>query len=244
MRKIKTILAASLITFFSTMAMATSYSALSSMETQVAKAPNTPYAIMMTGESTPGVKIDGSKLTILRNGDYYFNAAAQVGGNTTGDVYLWLRLNGKDIPPQVQKGGNYHLEMIADFGCAFLNRFKDQPMFLYLAFRGPHVPLDATKKYLDRFQGEMPDERRKALGAISCIDDGIGKIMDTLRKNGIEENTLIFLIGDNGAGFDFQIESKKQSLGLPLIRDLAESADIEAKYPQVKQATYSFIIQF
>jgi len=110
-----------------------------------------------------------------------------------------MDLTGKDIPPQEQKGGYYHLEMIADFGCTFINRFKEQPFFLYLAFRGPHVPLDATQKYLDRFPGPMPEERRKALGAISCIDDGIGKIMATLRKSGLEENTLIFVISDNGA---------------------------------------------
>lgn len=110
-----------------------------------------------------------------------------------------MDLTGKDIPPQVQKGGDYHLEMIADFACTFINRFKAKPFFFYLAFRGPHVPLDATKKYLDRFPGPMPDERRKALGSISCIDDGIGKIMATLRKNGLEENTLIFVIADNGA---------------------------------------------
>jgi uncharacterized sulfatase len=110
-----------------------------------------------------------------------------------------MDVTGKDLPPQAQTGGYYHLEMIADFGCAFINRFKAQPMFLYLAFRGPHVPLDAPKKYLERFPGPMPDERRKALGSISCIDDGVGKIMAALRKNGLEENTLIFIIGDNGA---------------------------------------------
>ncbi|TSA35905.1 MAG: sulfatase [Verrucomicrobiaceae bacterium] len=110
-----------------------------------------------------------------------------------------MDLAGKDIEPQVQQGDAYHLEMIADFACTFINRFKNQPFFFYLAFRGPHVPLDAPQKYLDRFPGEMPEERRKALGAISCIDDGIGKIMETLRKNGLEENTLIFLIADNGA---------------------------------------------
>ncbi len=110
-----------------------------------------------------------------------------------------MDLDGKDIPPQVQKGGYYHLEMDADFACTFINRFKAQPFFFYIAFRGPHVPLDAPKKYLDRFPGPMPEERRKALGAISCIDDGVGKIMEALRKNGLEENTLIFFTSDNGA---------------------------------------------
>ncbi len=110
-----------------------------------------------------------------------------------------MDVTGKDLPPQKQKDGYYHLEMIADYGCAFLERFKDDPKFLYLAFRGPHVPLDAPKKYLTRFPGDMPVERRKALGAISCIDDGVGKLMATLRKIGQEENTLIFVISDNGA---------------------------------------------
>ncbi len=110
-----------------------------------------------------------------------------------------MDLEGNDVTPQVQNGGTYHLELVADFACTFIDRFKDQPKFLYLAFRAPHVPLDATKKYLDRFPGEMPIERRKALGALSCIDDGVGKIMEALRKVGQEENTLIFLIGDNGA---------------------------------------------
>jgi arylsulfatase A-like enzyme len=110
-----------------------------------------------------------------------------------------MDLSGKDLPPQVQPKGGFHLELIADFACSFIDRFKDQPFFFYLAFRGPHVPLDAPKKYTDRFPGPMPEERRKALGSLSCIDDGIGRIMTTLRKSGLEENTLIFVISDNGA---------------------------------------------
>ena len=110
-----------------------------------------------------------------------------------------MDLTGKDVAPQVQKGADYHLEMITTFACTFINRFKDQPFFFYLAYRAPHVPLDDRQKYLDRFPGSMPEERRKALGAISCIDDGVGRIMETLRKSGLEENTLVFVISDNGA---------------------------------------------
>ncbi|MDF7822597.1 sulfatase-like hydrolase/transferase [Pontiellaceae bacterium B12227] len=111
-----------------------------------------------------------------------------------------MNMKGEDIKPQVQKGG-YHLEMISDFGSTFINRFKDQPFFLYLAYRAPHVPLDAPRKYLDRFPGEMPERRRQALAMISCVDDGVGQLVETLRENGIEEDTLIFIIGDNGAPY-------------------------------------------
>ena len=83
--------------------------------------------------------------------------------------------------------------------CAFIKRHKAEPFFFYLAYRAPHVPLDATKKYLDRFPGEMPERRRQCLAMLSAVDDGVGQVMATLRQNGLEENTLIFFMGDNGA---------------------------------------------
>lgn len=100
MLKFRSMLAAiGLALLIGSAATAASYSALTSMETQVAKAANTPYPIVMTGDSSKAFKIDGARLIAQREGDYYFNAAAQVGatGSQGGDVYLWLRLNGKDV---------------------------------------------------------------------------------------------------------------------------------------------------
>jgi hypothetical protein len=98
MHKLTAILAAGLITLFYSTAMAATYSALSSGDTQVAKAANTPYAVTMSGDATTGFKVDGSKVTILKAGDYFVIGAAQVGGSTTGNIYLWVRQNGKDVP--------------------------------------------------------------------------------------------------------------------------------------------------
>ena len=100
---------------------------------------------------------------------------------------------------EVQKGGGYHLELIADFASAFIDRFHDKPFFFYLACRAPHVPLDAPQKYLDRFPGRMSERRRQALAMLSAVDDGVGRILATLRQHGLEEDTLIFVISDNGA---------------------------------------------
>ena len=110
-----------------------------------------------------------------------------------------MNLDGKDIVPQVQKGGGYHLDLISSFACSFIERYKEQPFFFYLAYRAPHVPLDAPQKYLDRFPGEMPERRRQALAMLSAVDDGVGKIVETLEENGLRENTMIFVMGDNGA---------------------------------------------
>jgi len=112
-----------------------------------------------------------------------------------------MNLKGKDIEPQVQKGGGYHLDLISTFACSFIDRYKDKPFFFYLAYRAPHVPLDAPPEYLKRFPGKMPERRRQALAMLSAVDDGVGQIVETLKANNIKKDTLIFVIGDNGAPY-------------------------------------------
>lgn len=99
-----------------------------------------------------------------------------------------------DLPPEM-----YHVDGCSQAAAAVIERYQDTPFFLYVAYRAPHVPLDAPQKYLDRFPAKMPERRRQALAMISAVDDGVGLVTATLRKHGLTEKTLIFLIGDNGA---------------------------------------------
>jgi uncharacterized sulfatase len=99
-----------------------------------------------------------------------------------------------DLPPEM-----YHVDGCSHAAAALIERYKDTPFFLYIAYRAPHVPLDAPKKYLDRFPGKMPERRRQALAMLSAVDDGVGLLTTTLKKHGLTEKTLLFLIGDNGA---------------------------------------------
>ena len=85
----------------------------------------------------------------------------------------------------------------------------------------PHVPLAATRKYLDRFPGEMPERRRYALAMLSAIDDGVGQILEALRQYGLEERTFIAYTSDNGAPLNLTQEDKQ-----PV--DLASAADAVA----------------
>ncbi|WP_395716273.1 sulfatase [Prosthecobacter sp.] len=110
-----------------------------------------------------------------------------------------ITLDGQDRPMGDLPPTEYHLDGCSKAAAAIIERYKDQPFFLYVAYRGPHTPLDATKRYMDRFPGEMPERRRAALAMLSAIDDGVGLITSTLKKHGLTEKTLIFFIGDNGA---------------------------------------------
>lgn len=93
----------------------------------------------------------------------------------------------------------YHIDACSHAAASLIDRYRDKPFFLYVAYRAPHVPLDAPQKYLDRFPGRMPERRRQALAMLSAVDDGVGLITGTLEKHQLTEKTLIFYVGDNGA---------------------------------------------
>ncbi len=110
-----------------------------------------------------------------------------------------ITLDGRDRKMANLAPEMYHVDGCSRAAASIIDRYSDTPFFLYIAYRAPHVPLDAPQKYLDRFPGTMPERRRQALAMISAVDDGVGLITDTLAKHGLIEKTLIFYIGDNGA---------------------------------------------
>lgn len=119
--------------------------------------------------------------------------------NSGGPFSANITINGKDRAMSIMKPQAYHIDACSLAAAAIIERYKDSPLFLYVAYRAPHVPLDATKKYLDRFPGEMPQRRRQALAMLSAVDDGVGLVTRTLARHGLTKKTLIFYIGDNGA---------------------------------------------
>lgn len=81
---------------------------------------------------------------------------------------------------------------------AFLDRHAKEPFFLYLTYNAVHNPLQAPQKYLDRFAHIQDQKRQKLAAMLSCMDDGVGEVLAKLRELGIEENTLIVFVSDNG----------------------------------------------
>ena len=80
----------------------------------------------------------------------------------------------------------------------FVQRNQDGPFFLYLAYNAPHGPLQATEKYLKRFDHIEDKDRRTYAAMVSAVDDGVGKLLNELNELGIEQNTLVFFLSDNG----------------------------------------------
>lgn len=80
----------------------------------------------------------------------------------------------------------------------FIEQDHGKPFFLYLTFNAVHTPLDAIQKYLDRFPDISDPMRKKYAAMLSAMDDAIGGVLEALQKKGVDNNTLIFFVSDNG----------------------------------------------
>jgi arylsulfatase A-like enzyme len=80
----------------------------------------------------------------------------------------------------------------------YVARNADKPFFLYLAYNAPHAPMEATEKYLSRFEHIKDEKRRVYAAMVSAMDDGVGKVLDQLKQSKIEENTIVIFLSDNG----------------------------------------------
>ncbi|MBM4153419.1 MAG: aryl-sulfate sulfohydrolase [Lentisphaerae bacterium] len=120
-----------------------------------------------------------------------------------------------DAPRKVTEKG-CRVVIQTEAALSFLNRRAakpTQPWFLYLGYFAPHVPMESAEPWFSQTPTNLPMLRRQALSLIGAIDDGVGRIRAQLGAMGQTTNTLIFLIGDNGAPLGSAWDG---SLNLPL----------------------------
>jgi arylsulfatase A-like enzyme len=74
----------------------------------------------------------------------------------------------------------------------------DDPFLLYLAFTAPHTPMDATAGDIARFRHIDNLQRRRLAAMTWAMDRSVGRVMEALRKGGLDRNTLVIFTNDNG----------------------------------------------
>jgi arylsulfatase A-like enzyme len=107
----------------------------------------------------------------------------------------------------------YSTELITDEAVRFLNqrRGTKQPFFLYLPYNAPHFgkgwsPKDnapvnimqARAADLQRATGIDDKLRREFAAMVMALDDGVGRVMQALRENDLERDTLLIFLTDHG----------------------------------------------
>lgn len=125
-------------------------------------------------------------------------------GSTFFDPRVWYGRPGEQAKRVHKKG--YYTDIITDDALAFLREDADSPFLLWLAHHAPHNPLSApderTARCLKRLPTDMPEQRRTILAQhnamIEVVDDGIGQVMSLLKQRGLDRNTLVVFLSDNG----------------------------------------------
>lgn len=99
---------------------------------------------------------------------------------------------------QVVETAKYLTDEFSDEAVGFVERNRDRPFFLYLSYNAPHSPMQAPEPYLARFPDIRNPKRRTYAAMVSAVDDGVGRVLARLRELGLEKNTLVFFLSDNG----------------------------------------------
>ncbi|MCQ0111046.1 sulfatase-like hydrolase/transferase [Zhouia amylolytica] len=80
----------------------------------------------------------------------------------------------------------------------FIKRHRDEPFFLYAAFNAPHTPMQATEADLELYKHIADKKRRTYAAMVHRLDVNVGRIMETLKKEKLDKQTLVVFISDNG----------------------------------------------
>jgi arylsulfatase A-like enzyme len=92
----------------------------------------------------------------------------------------------------------YLTDLFSDEAIQFIEQKRDNPFFIYLSYNAPHGPVMAPGHYVERNSHIQDHGRRKFAGMMSAVDDGVGKVVQALKRQGLYENTLVVLLSDNG----------------------------------------------
>jgi arylsulfatase A-like enzyme len=98
----------------------------------------------------------------------------------------------------IEETFEYLTDELGNQAAAYLEKHHDRPFFLYLAPNAVHTPMHAKAAILDTIEGIQRPRRRRLAAMTASLDAMVGRVLEALRRHGLEENTLLFFLNDNG----------------------------------------------
>jgi len=143
--------------------------------------------------------------------DVFFGYYDQVHAHTYYPPYL-IR-NSAEVKLEGNNGGTvgktYSHYVIHQEALKFIREHAQEPFFAYLPYTPPHgnfnIP-DADPAWALYRDKPWPEPARRYAAMVTVVDRQMGEILALLKELGIEQNTLIFFSGDNGAADYFTSE--------------------------------------
>ncbi|MGS0524447.1 arylsulfatase [Zobellia nedashkovskayae] len=144
------------------------------------------------GDNAPMRPTDqGFQEALVHKGGGIGQAAGPV-GNTYFDPIL-------EHNNQSKKYEGYCDDIFTDAALDFMSEKSDKPFFTYLATNLPHFPLEVPDEKADPYRKiGLHEDNAKTYGMIDNIDANVGRVLKRLKQLGIEDNTIVIFLSDNG----------------------------------------------
>ena len=105
-------------------------------------------------------------------------------------------LEHNNVPKQYH---GYCDNIFTDAALEFIGNHQDQPFLLYLATNLPHFPLEVPDSLAEPYRKmELHEDNARTYGMMASIDYNVGRILQKVKSLGIEGETMIIFLSDNG----------------------------------------------
>ncbi len=125
-------------------------------------------------------------------GQTYAGSCGDAPGNSYFNPALWH--NDKFV-----KTEGYCTDVFFNQAIGWIEEQKGKaPFYCHISTNAPHGPLDCPPEYVAKYSDSVKPNEARFFGMIANIDDNVGRLMKKLAELGIEENTLVIFMTDNG----------------------------------------------
>lgn len=114
--------------------------------------------------------------------------------------YLSTLFDDKTVVPE--DGIHYLTRTFAQKATDYIEKYRDRPFFMYMAFNAVHTPMEIPPGGIKKQDSSTDSLRKIYLGTMQEMDDAIGLVLTKLEQEGIYENTFIIFVNDNGAAIN------------------------------------------
>ncbi|MCP5536860.1 MAG: arylsulfatase [Akkermansiaceae bacterium] len=174
------------------------------------------YHTAMIGKSGLACNSDDGSLPNAKGFDYFFGFSSHTQAHWYFPKYLWR--NGKKVEypnNSLHEGDHYSSELVINEALQYIEKQKNGPFFLHLAFQIPHASLRAKEEWKAKYRPILketplpprkhshysfePEPKTTYAAMVSYMDHNVGLVIDKLKELGLDHNTLIIFSSDNGA---------------------------------------------
>jgi arylsulfatase A-like enzyme len=127
----------------------------------------------------------------------------------------------------------YCSDVYTEAAIRFIGEHRREPFFIYLPFNCPHGPFEIADSYVQPYESlnmkpddfpavenghplkSIPDNTARVYGMVENIDDNLGRLFARLKELGLEENTIVMFLtdnGPNGARYNAGMRARKGSV--------------------------------